>query len=61
MTPDSNQSSSKLAMASSSQNSEQLLQELMAAQEVKNPQLAAKQARLIQMLRENSMSEMPSA
>lgn len=61
MMKDSNQSLSKQATESSSQNSEQLLQELMDQQEVKNPELAAKQARLIQKLRESSMSETQDA
>lgn len=61
MMTDSPQSSSKPDMESSSQNLEQLLVQVMSQQEVKRPELADKQARLIQKLRENSSSEMPSA
>ena len=57
MMKDSNQSLSKLDTESNLQNSEQLLQELMDQQEIKNPELAAKQARLIQKLRESSTNE----
>lgn len=61
MIKDSSQSSSRPDTPSSSPDSKQLLEQLMQAQEVKNPELAAKQARLIQKLRESSTNETPSA
>ena len=61
MINDSPQSSSKQVTPTSSPSSEQLLQDLMSQQEQKNPDLAAKQARLIQILKENTSSETPSA
>jgi hypothetical protein len=48
-------------MVSSSQDLEQLLVQVMSQQEVKSQELAAKQQRLIQKLRESSLNEMPSA
>lgn len=61
MTPDSNQSSSNQGTASNLQDSAKLLEQLMSQQEVKNPELAAKQARLIQLLSKDSTSETPAA
>ena len=61
MTPDSNQSSNNPATATSLQDSAKLLEQLMSQQEVKNPELAAKQARLIQLLNKDSTNETPAA
>ncbi len=61
MTQDSNQSLSKPDMQTSSPDSAKLLEQLMVQQEAKNPELAAKQARLIQALRNVSTNETPSA
>ena len=61
MIKDSNQSSNNPGMPNSSPNSAKLLEDLMSQQEVKNPELAAKQARLIQKLKESSTNEMPAA
>ncbi len=61
MTPDSNQSSNDPATATSLQDSAKLLEQLMSQQEVKNPELAAKQARLIQLLNKDSTNETPAA
>ena len=61
MTPDSSQSSSNPGTENSLQDSAKLLEQLMSQQEVKNPELAAKQARLIQLLSKDSTNETPAA
>ena len=61
MINDSNQSLNNPGTPTSSPDSAKLLEELMSQQEVKNPELAAKQARLIQKLNENLTNETPAA
>ena len=61
MINDSNQSLNKPVMPINSPDSAKLLEDLMSQQEVKNPELAAKQARLIQKMRENLTNETPAA
>jgi hypothetical protein len=54
------QSSNKPDTKTSSIDSVQLLQQIMLGQEAKNPDLAAKQGRLLEILKANSSNQMPS-